>query len=69
MAENVPLFGTISRLAEQKGVDIQLGALEEMLRANIQFVLLGSGSPAFEHGYENLAGTFPVKSGRARRLR
>jgi starch synthase len=32
------------RLAEQKGVDIQLGALEEMLSADMQFVLLGSGS-------------------------
>ena len=28
VADNVPLFGTISRLSEQKGVDIQLGALE-----------------------------------------
>jgi starch synthase len=56
-----PLFGTIARLAEQKGVDIQLGALEEMLSAQIQFVLLGSGSPAFEHGYQKLAWRFPSK--------
>ncbi|HEY5233509.1 MAG TPA: glycogen synthase GlgA [Verrucomicrobiae bacterium] len=55
----VPLFGTISRLAEQKGVDIQLGALAEMLSADIQFVLLGSGSPAFERGYLELAKRFP----------
>ena len=59
VSANIPLFGTISRLAEQKGVDIQLGALEEMLRANLQFVLLGSGSPAFERGYEDLARRFP----------
>jgi len=59
--KNVPLFGTISRLAEQKGVDIQLGALEEMLSADIQFVLLGSGSPAFERGYHELAQRFPTK--------
>jgi starch synthase len=57
----VPLFGTISRLAEQKGVDIQLGALEEMLGAGIQFVLLGSGSSTFERGYQKLAGRFPDK--------
>ena len=57
----VPLFGTISRLAEQKGVDIELGALEEMLSADIQFVLLGSGSPAFEKGYQKLALRFPGK--------
>ncbi|HZL12799.1 MAG TPA: glycogen synthase GlgA, partial [Verrucomicrobiae bacterium] len=57
--KKVPLFGTISRLAQQKGVDIQLGALAEMLSADIQFVLLGSGSPAFERGYLDLAKRFP----------
>ena len=58
---NAPLFGTISRLTEQKGIDIQLAALEEMLSADMQFVLLGSGSPAFEHGYHELARRFPHK--------
>jgi len=57
--EKIPLFGTISRLADQKGVDIQLGALEEMLNSNIQFVQLGSGSPEYERGYRNLAARFP----------
>jgi starch synthase len=60
-SKKTPLFGTISRLAEQKGVDIQLGALAEMLSADIQFVLLGSGSPAFERGYLELAKRFPEK--------
>lgn len=59
--ENIPLFGTIARLAEQKGVDIQLGALEEMLNSNIQFVQLGSGSPEYERGYRDLAARFPGK--------
>ena len=59
--ESVPLFGTISRLAEQKGVDIQLGALAEMLNTKMQFVLLGSGSPEFERGYRDLARHFPAK--------
>ena len=58
---DTPLFGTISRLADQKGVDIQLGALEEMLRADIQFVQLGSGSWAYERGYYELARRFPTK--------
>ena len=44
----VPLFASITRLADQKGVDIQLGALEEMLASNMQFALLGSGSTEFE---------------------
>jgi starch synthase len=57
--ETTPLFGSISRLAEQKGVDIQLGALAEMLSADMQFVLLGSGSPDYEKGYQTLMRRFP----------
>jgi starch synthase len=60
-SKGTPLFGTISRLAEQKGVDIALGALEEMLSADIQFVLLGSGSPSYERGYQELARRFPAQ--------
>ena len=59
--DKIPLFGSISRLADQKGVDIQLGALEEMLSANLQFVLLGAGAKLFEQGYRNLARRYPSK--------
>ena len=56
---NVPLFATITRLVEQKGVDIQMAALEEMLAAPMQFVLLGSGDPAYERAYLDLARRHP----------
>ncbi len=56
---DAPLFGTVSRLAEQKGVDIQLGALEEMLNSEMQFVLLGSGSAEYENAYRDLAARYP----------
>ena len=59
--QNIPLFGTIGRLVEQKGVDIQLGALAEMLSNNMQFVLLGSGSSEYERGYRELPRQFPNK--------
>ena len=59
---DAPLFGTISRLAEQKGVDIQIGALQEMLSTRMQFILLGSGSAAYERGYHELARRFPDKA-------
>jgi starch synthase len=58
---DVPLFGTISRLAEQKGIDILISALEEMLATEMQFVLLGSGDPAFERGFRTLAERYPEK--------
>jgi starch synthase len=58
---DAPLFASITRLAEQKGVDIQLGALEEMLSADMQFILLGSGSPAYETAYRALQKRYPNK--------
>lgn len=58
----IPLFGTITRLAHQKGIDIQLNALEEMLASDMQFVLLGSGQPEFERGFRSLAGRHPGKA-------
>jgi len=56
-----PVFATITRLTDQKGMDIQLGALEEMLLADIQFVLLGSGDPFFQEAFTRLARRYPRK--------
>ena len=61
VASATPLFGNITRLADQKGVDIQLAALEELLDADLQFVLLGNGSPSLENAYSRLALRFPKK--------
>jgi starch synthase len=56
----IPLFGSIGRLAEQKGVEIMLSALEQELPGtNLQFVLIGSGAPALERAYQGLARRFP----------
>ena len=57
---DIPLFGSIGRLAEQKGVEIMLAALEQEIPCeNFQFVLIGSGAPAFEKAYQDLARRFP----------
>jgi starch synthase len=58
---DIPLFATVTRLVDQKGVDIQLAALEEMLASPMQFVLLGSGAPMFEKAYVDLQRRFPAK--------
>ena len=60
---DVPLFGVISRLSEQKGIDIELAALEEMLASPMQFVLLGSGATKFEQACTELAARHPEKVG------
>jgi starch synthase len=58
---DTPLFGTVTRLAEQKGVVLQLSALQEMLAGNMQFVLLGSGQREYERAYRRLTERYPDK--------
>jgi starch synthase len=41
----VPLFGWISRLVHQKGVDVFARIVERLLDLDLQIVLLGSGEP------------------------
>ncbi len=66
---SIPLFGSIGRLAEQKGVEIMLGALEEMLATNMQFVAVGSGAPAFQRAYRTPRAATPIAGCRADWLR
>jgi starch synthase len=58
----IPLFSTISRLTDQKGIDILIDALKTVLEThNLQFVLLGQGEKRFKEAFENLAKIFPDK--------
>lgn len=46
--EKVLVLGLISRLVEQKGIDLLLDCLQELLRLPVQIVILGSGDKGFE---------------------
>ncbi|QJR82827.1 glycogen synthase GlgA [Alteromonas pelagimontana] len=43
--ENVPLFGMVCRLTEQKGFGYLLPILDELMHHNIQMVIVGTGDP------------------------
>lgn len=49
-----PLIGCISRLSDQKGFDLILQIAEPMLDLGVSFVLLGSGTEAYERAFQNL---------------
>merc|ERR1739848_276731 len=58
----VPAIGFIGRLEEQKGVDILLAAIPEILeRCDCQIVVLGTGKKKFEKLVKNLDIDFPDK--------
>ena len=58
---DVPLCGSISRLTDQKGFDLVLGALPQILDGDAQYVLLGSGDAALESALKQLQVKFPKK--------
>jgi starch synthase len=56
---NRPLFGVISRLSDQKGLDLLLQALPGLVARGGQFALLGSGEPSLEVGFAAAAQARP----------
>ena len=54
-----PLFGLVSRLTSQKGLDLLLGALPGLLRRGGQLALQGSGDPALEAAFVAAAQAHP----------
>ncbi len=53
-----PIIGVISRLAEQKGVDLVADIAPELSRIGARLVVLGAGDPALEARFRWLAETF-----------
>ncbi|MGC6377878.1 glycogen synthase GlgA [Bisgaard Taxon 45] len=53
------LFVMVTRLTEQKGVDLLIDSAEEIVRQGGQLTILGSGSPHLEAGILHLAQQYP----------
>ena len=58
---NIPVIALVSRLVEQKGIDLVLECLPEMLTLPLQFFLLGNGNKSFEQQLSLFAETYPDK--------
>ena len=59
-AQSQPLIGMVTRLAEQKGIDLLFDALPSLLRErDFGFVILGSGEAHYTAFFEDLARRFP----------
>jgi len=56
-----PLFGMVSRLASQKGLDILGDVLPHLLGLDAQVAVLGTGDPYYHHLMSDLADRYPDK--------
>ena len=62
-APQAPLIGMVSRLTEQKGLDLLFETLPEILEAyDTRFVVLGSGEPRYEQFMQSLQDRFPRRA-------
>ncbi|MHB8170799.1 MAG: glycogen synthase GlgA [Thermincolia bacterium] len=61
--KDVPLIGLVSRLVDQKGLDLIALIMDELLLADVQLVVLGSGDPHYEQLFKGFQIRYPDKLG------
>lgn len=60
---SVPLIGIVSRLTDQKGLDIVADAIEDLMHLDLQLVFLGSGEQQYQQILTGLCARHPEKVG------
>lgn len=60
-SKKAALIGLISRLSEQKGLDLIRDIAKKLVKLPIQFVLLGTGDPVYEQYFRDMEKRYPRK--------
>ncbi len=56
-----PVIAMISRLVSHKGLDLVKDVIEQVLKQDVQFILLGTGDSTYENYFTDLARRYPGK--------
>ncbi len=59
--KNIPLIAMISRLVPQKGIELVITVLEEILSENVQLVIQGTGEEKYEKIIKDFENKYPNK--------
>ena len=59
--EDIPMIGIVTRLVKQKGLDLMVDKLQELLSLPIQIVLLGNGEEHYEDIFQYYASIYPSR--------
>lgn len=57
--KDVPLFAVVSRLTDQKGIDLIVHGLEQLVQQDMQLVVLGTGYAALEQQLRDATNRYP----------
>ena len=60
---DIPVIGMVTRLVDQKGVDLGVGALNALLELNCRLVILGSGESRYEEFLSEQGRAHPERIG------
>ncbi|HEX9062985.1 MAG TPA: glycogen/starch synthase, partial [Clostridia bacterium] len=58
---DAPLIGIVHRLTAQKGLELILDVMDEIMAQDVQFVLLGIGDPFYESKFLEFSKKYPDK--------
>ena len=58
---DVPVIALVSRLSGQKGLNLIIEKIDEILRKDLQFVLLGTGDDNYQDQFRKIASQYPGK--------
>ncbi len=58
-SKEIPLIGMITRLTEQKGIDLVIPIIPMLIKAGVQIAILGSGDKTLEMNLQRLEAKYP----------
>jgi len=58
----VPLLACISRLTDQKGIDLLYSVMEDLMKKDVQFAMLGEGEERYKNLFRDLGRFFPDRA-------
>lgn len=58
-----PLIGMVTRLTSQKGIDLVLAVIRDILDQDVQMIVLGTGDTLYENALREIAKQYPTKLG------
>ena len=60
--EDAPLFGLVSRLVDQKGIDLLMPIIDDIINnSNAKFILMGSGDKLYEDFFRDMENKYPAR--------
>ncbi len=59
--ESVPVIGMVTRMVKEKGLDLVTRVIEDILKQDVQFVILGTGDRDYMDFFEYYASAYPGK--------